>query len=183
MTRLNIITLLIKIIYRVVVIQSPSHVWLFMTPWTATHQSSLSLTISKSLLKFKSIEWVMPPNNVILCCPFLFLPSIFPASGSFPMSQLFASGVQSIGASASALVLPKSIQGWFPLRLTSLISLLSNGLSRAFSSTKFQSINSLVFCLLHCPALISVHDYWKDPCLGYMDLCWKSDTFAFPLIV
>ena len=88
---------------------------------------------------------------------------------------------QTIGA--SPLVLTVNIQGWFPLRLTSLISLLSNGLSRAFSSTKFQSINSLVFCLLHCPALISVHDYWKDPCLGYMDLCWKSDTFAFPLIV
>ena len=59
----------------------------------------------------------------------------FPASGSFPMSQFFASGGQSIGASASASILPKSIQGWFSLRLTGLISLLSKGLSRVFSST------------------------------------------------
>ena len=62
-------------------------------------------------------------------------PQSFPASGSFPMSQLFTSGGQSIGASASASVLPMNIQGWFPLGLTGLISLLSKGLSRIFSST------------------------------------------------
>ena len=129
------------------------------------------------------LNWWCHPTISSFVTIFSFCFQSFPVSGSFPVSQLFTSGVQSIGASASATVLTKRIQGWFPLRLTSLISLLSNGLSRAFSSTKFQSINSLVFCLLHCPALISVHDYWKDPCLGYMDLCWKSDTFAFPLIV
>ena len=62
----------------------------------------------------------------------------FPASGSFPISRLFASGGQSIGASASASVLPKNIQGWFPLGLTGLISLLSKGLLRVFSSTTIQ---------------------------------------------
>ena len=66
---------------------------------------------------------------------FSFCPQSFPASGTFPMNQLFASGDQNTGASASASVLPKSIQGWFPLRLTGLISLLSKGLSRVFSST------------------------------------------------
>ena len=65
--------------------------------------------------------------------PFSFCPQSFSASGSFPMSQLFASGGQSIGASAP--VLPMNIQGWFPLGLTGLISLLSKGLSRVFSST------------------------------------------------
>ena len=103
-------------------------------------------------------------NNLILCCPFHFLLSVFPASRSFPVSQLFASCGQSIGASASTLVLPKSIQGWFPLRLTNLISLLSKGLSRVFSSTKFQNINSLVLCLLHVqhsyPCMTTwLHDY------------------------
>ena len=63
-------------------------------------------------------------------------PQSLPASGSFPMSQLFTSGGQSIGASASPSVLPTNIQGWFPLGLTGLISLLSKGLSRIFSSTK-----------------------------------------------
>ena len=91
------------------------------TPWTATHQSSQSFTISRSLLKLMSIESVMPSNHLILCRPVLFLPSIFCSIGSFLMSQFFASGSQINGASAS--VLPVNIQGWFTLELTGLISL------------------------------------------------------------
>ena len=67
--------------------------------------------------------------------PFFSCPQTFPASGFFPMSCLFASGGQSIGASVSAIVLPMNIQGWFPLELTGLISFLSKQLSRIFSST------------------------------------------------
>ena len=67
--------------------------------------------------------------------PFSSCLQSFPASGSFLMNQFFASGGQSIGVSASALVLPMNIQDWFPSELTSLISLLANGLSRVFSST------------------------------------------------
>ena len=67
--------------------------------------------------------------------PFSFCLQSLPASGSFPVSQLFTSGGQSTGASASASVLPMSIQGWFPFGLTGLISLLSKGLSRVFSSS------------------------------------------------
>ena len=70
---------------------------------------------------------------------FSFCPQFFPASGSFPMSRLFTSGGQSIGALASASVLQKCIQGWFPLRLTNLISLLSKELLRVFSSTTVQN--------------------------------------------
>ena len=75
----------------------------------------------------------MPSNHLILCRPFLLLPSVFPSIRSFPMSWLFASGGQSIGASAS--VLPMNIQGWFLLGWTGLTSLLSVGLSRVFSNT------------------------------------------------
>ena len=75
-------------------VQFPSHVWLFATPWTAAHQAFLSITYPQSLIKLLSIELVMPSNHLILCCPILLLPSIFPASGSFPMSQFFASGDQ-----------------------------------------------------------------------------------------
>ena len=82
-----------------------------------------------------SIESVMPSNHLILYCPLLLLPSIFPPSESFPVSLLFTSGGQSIGASASASVLSMNNQGWFPLGLISLISLLSKGLSSVFSST------------------------------------------------
>ena len=79
-----------------------------------------------------SIKSVMPSNSLILCRPLLLLQS-FPASGSFPTSQLFASSSQRIGASAS--VFPMNIQGWFPLGLTGWISLQSKGLSRVFSNT------------------------------------------------
>ena len=86
----------------------------------------------------------------------------FPASGSFPVSWLFPSGGQSIGASASASVLPMNIQGWFPLRLTDLISLLSKGLSQESPPTpQFKSINSLEPSFLYSPTLTSIHDYWK----------------------
>ena len=80
-----------------------------------------------------SVESVMPSNHLILCLPLLLLPSIFHSIRSFPMSQLFTSGGQSIGASVS--VLPMNTQVWFPLGLTGLISLLSKGLSRVFSNT------------------------------------------------
>ena len=113
-------------------VQLLSYVWLFATPWTVACQASLSITNFQSSPKPMSIELVMPSNHLILYHP-LLLPSIFPASGSFPMSQLFATGSQSIGASASASNLPMNIQGWFPLGLTGLI-LLSKGLSRVFSS-------------------------------------------------
>ena len=105
-----------------------------MTPWTAAHQASLSFTIPWSLLRLMSFESVMPYNHLILCHPFSSCPQSFPASGPFPMSQLFTSGGHSTGVSALALVLAMNIQGWFSLGLTGLIYLLSKELSRVFSS-------------------------------------------------
>ena len=78
-------------------VQSLSRVWLLATPWTTAHQASLPITNSRSLLKPMSIESVMPSSHLTLCCPFLLLPQSLPASGFFPMSQLFAWGGQSIG--------------------------------------------------------------------------------------
>ena len=102
---------------------------------TSVHQASLS-TIFWSLFKLMSIEWCLPTSSSSVA-PFS-CPQSLPASGCFPMSQLFASGGQSIGASASVSVLPVNIQGWFPL-ITGLISLLSKVLSRVFSSTTIQN--------------------------------------------
>ena len=116
-----------------VVVQSLSRVQLFATPWTAVCQASLSITNSWSLLKLMSIESMMSSNHLILCHPLLLLPSIFPS-----MSQLFTSGGQSTGASASASVLPVNIQGGFPFGWTGWISLLSKGLPRVFSNTAVQ---------------------------------------------
>ena len=91
-------------------------------PIDCSSQASLSFTISRSLLKLMSIELVMPLNRLVLCCPLLFLPSIFPSIQVFSNERAFTSGGQNNGASASASVLPM-IQGWFPWGLTSLISL------------------------------------------------------------
>ena len=104
------------------------------TPRTTSHQVSLSFTISWSLLKLRSIESVMPSNTFILCHP-LLLPQSFPTSESFKMSGLLASGGQSTGDSPLASVLPMNIQGWFPLELSGLISLMSKGLLRILSRT------------------------------------------------
>ena len=107
-------------------------------------------------------ESVMPSNHLILCHPLSSCLQSFPATGSFPVSQFFTSGGQSIGASASTLVLPMNIQDWFPLRWTGWISLQSKGLLRVFSNTTVKSINSLVLSFLYTPTLISIHDHWKN---------------------
>ena len=99
---------------------------------------TLSFTISRCLLKLMSIESVMPSNHLVLCHPLFLLPSVFPRVRVFSMSQLFASGGQSIRALALASVLPMNIQDWVPLGLTGLISLQSKGLSRVFSNTRVQ---------------------------------------------
>ena len=98
-------------VYTVSSIQLLSHVSDFATPWTAARQASLSITNSCSLLKLMSTELVMPSTHLILCCPFSSCLQSFPAAQSFPMSQLFASGGQTIGAPASASALPMNIQG------------------------------------------------------------------------
>ena len=121
-------------------------------------------------------QWCHPTISSSFA-PFFSYPQSFLASGSFPVSQLFTSGGQSIRASAS--VLPMSIQGWFPLGLTGLISLLYKGLSRVFSSTTVQKHQFFSFQ----PSLWSnshfVHDYWKNQSFDYMDLCQQSDVSAF----
>ena len=93
------------------VVQSLSRVRLFVTPWTEAPQASLSFTICWSLLNFRSIDLMMPSNHLVLCCPLLLLPSVFPSIRVFTKrSQFFSSGGHSIGVSTSASVLPINIQ-------------------------------------------------------------------------
>ena len=117
-------------------VQSFSCVQLFATPWTEACQAFLSITNSQSLLKFMSINLMMPSNHLnLLSSPFSSCRQSFPASGSFPMSHFFTSGGQSTGVSASASVLPVNIQDWFILGWIGWISLQSKGLSRVFNTT------------------------------------------------
>ena len=95
--------------------------------------------------------------------PFFSCLQSFPVSRSLLMSQLFASGGQSIGASASTLVFPINIQDWFILGWTGWISLQSKGLSRVFSNTTVQNINSSVLSFLYSATLTSIHEYWRKP--------------------
>ena len=142
-------------------VQSLSRVQLFATPWTAAWQASPSITNSQSSFKLMCVESVMPSSYLIFCRPLLVPPSSFPASGSFPMSQFFASGGQSIGVLASASVLPVNIQDWFPLGWTGWNSLQSRGLSKESSPTpQFRSINSSALSFLYSPTLTSIHDHW-----------------------
>ena len=125
-------------IYQFSSVQSLSHVPLFATPQTAARQASLSITNSRSPPKPMSLgQWCHPTisSSVI---PFSSCPQSFPASGSFPMSQLFTSGSQSIGVSASTSVLSMNTQDWSPLGWTGYISLQSKGLSRVFSNATVQ---------------------------------------------
>ena len=117
------------------VVHSLSVILLFVTWWTAAQLASLSFSISPSLLRLMSIKSVTPSNHLILCCPFSSCPQSFPASGSFPMSWLFASDGQIISFSISP---SNEYSGYIPLGLTGLTSLQSKGLSRIFSSTAVQ---------------------------------------------
>ena len=109
---------------------------LFAIPWATARQTSLSITNSWSLLKLMSVKSVMPSNRLILCRP--LLPSIFPSIRVFSNESVLRIRWPSIGASASASVLPMKNQDWFLLGLTGLISLQFKGLSRVFSSTTVQ---------------------------------------------
>ena len=123
-------------------------------------------------------QWCHPTISSSVA-PFSSCPQSFPASGSFQMSQLFTSGSQSTGVSASTSVLPMNTQDWFPLKWTGWISLQS-GDSQEFSPTPhFKSINSSVLSFFYSPTLTSIHDHRKNQSFDYMDLCWKNNVSAF----
>ena len=119
-----------------------------VSPWTAAHQASLSITNSWSLLKLMSIELVMLSNHLILCYPLLLLLSIFPSIRIFSNELAFPIKRPEYWSFRLASVLPVNIQDWFPLGLTSLISLLSKGLSQSSPAPQFKSISSLMLSLL-----------------------------------
>ena len=120
----------------------------------------------------------MLSNHFILCSPFSFCLQSFPALGSFPMSWLFASSGQHIGASALASVLPMNIQSWFSLELTES----PRDSQESSPAPQFDSIYSLVLSLLYGPALTSLYGYWKSHSFDYMELCQRSDDFAFNML-
>ena len=122
-------------------------------------------------------SWWCHPNISSSVIPFSSCIQSCSASVSFPMSQFFPLGVQSIGASAS--VLPMNIQDWFPLELTGLISLQSKELSRIFSNTIVQKHKFFRLNFLYGPTLTYIHDYWKHHSFDYVDFCQQSNVSVF----
>ena len=117
-------------------VQSLSHVRLFVNPRTAAHQASLPITNSQSLLKLMSIEWMMPSTHLNLCCPLLFLPSIFPSIRVF--SKELVLHIRWPNYWSFSISLSNEYLGQISLGLTGLISLQPKGLSRGFSNTTVQ---------------------------------------------
>ena len=150
-----------------------------VSPSTVAHQVPLPFTISLSSLKLLSIGSVMPSNHLILCRPFSSCLQSFPASGSFPMSQIFTSGSQYIRVSASRSVLPMNIQDLFPLGWTGWISLKSKGLKSLLQN--HSSKTSILWCSaffilqLSHPSMTT----GKTIALTRRTFFWQSNVSAF----
>ena len=154
-----------------------SHVQLLVTPWLQHARLPYpSLSPGACPGSCPLSQWCHPTISSSVV-PFSSCLHSFPASGSYPVSQLFTSSGQSIGVSAS--VLPMNSQDWSPLGLTGLIFLLSKGLSRISSAPQLESIYSSVLSLLYGPILTYVHDYQKNHSFDYTDLCRQSYVYAF----
>ena len=117
-------------------VQSLSRVWLLMTPWTAAHQASLSITNSWSLVKLMSIKLVMPSNHLILCCPLPLLPSIFPSIRVFSNESALHIRWPKYCSFSFNISTPNS--GLISFRIDRFDLLASKGLSRVFSNTTVQ---------------------------------------------
>ena len=142
-------------------VQSLSRVWLFATPWTAAHQASLSIIDSWSLLKLMSIELVMPSNHLILCCPLLLPPSIFPSIRVFSNESVLYIRWPKYW-SFSFNISPSSEHSGLIFRMDWWTSLQSKGLSKLFSNTTFQK-HQFFSAQLSSQSSSHIHnDYWKN---------------------
>ena len=160
-------------------VQSLSRVRLFATPWTSARQASLSITNSRSYPNPCPLSQWCHPTISSSVVPFSFCPQSFPALGSFQMRQLFATGGQSIGVSASTSVLPVNTKDWSPLGGLVGSPCSPRETQESSPTPQFKSINSLALSCLHSLTLTSIHDYWKNHSLDYMDVSWQSNVSAF----
>ena len=141
-------------------VQSLSHVQLFVTPWTAACQASLSITNSWSLLKLMSIELVMPFNHLILCGPFLFPPSIFPSIRVFSNESALQIRWPKYGSFSFSISPSKEHPGLISFRLDWLDPLEVQETLK--SLLQHHSSKASILSFLYSPTLTSIHDYWKN---------------------
>ena len=162
-----------------VVVQSLSHVQLFVTWWTAARQTSQSFTISQSLFKLMSIESVMPSIHLVFCHPLLLLPSIFPSIRVFSNESALHIRWPKYWSFSFSISPSSEYSGLISFRIDYLISLQSKGLSRVFSNTtieKHQFFGTQPFLWSNSHI---IHDYWKNHSFDSMDLCRQSEVSSF----
>ena len=147
------------------------------TPRTATLQASLSFTVSRSLVKFMSIESVMPSNHLILCHPLLLLPSIFPSIWVFSNESAFRIRWPKYWSFSFSNSPSNEFSGLISFRIDWLDLLAVQGTLK--NLLQFKSISSLALSFLYSPTLISIHDHWKNHTFDCMDLCQQSGVSAF----
>ena len=146
-----------------VVVQLLSWIWLFVTPWTAAHQASLSITNSRSLLKLMSIESVMPSNHIILCHPLCLLPSIFPSIRVFSNESAPHIRWTKYWTFSFSISPSNEHSGLISFRMDWLDLLAVQGtLKSLLQHHSSKAINSSALSFLHSPTLTSIHDYWKN---------------------
>ena len=141
-------------------VQSLSHFWLVVNPWTAARQASMPIINSQSLLKLMSIDWMIPSTHLILCHPLLLLPSIFPSITVFSKESVLHIGWPNYWS--FSINLTNEYSGWISLELTGLISLQSKGLSRGFSNTTVQKHQFFGTHFLYGPTLTFIYNSWKN---------------------
>ena len=144
-----------------VVVQSVSHVQLFVTPWTAACQASLSFTISQSFLKLMSTESVMPSKHVILCHPLLLLPSTFPSIRVFSNESSLHIRWPKYWSVSFSISPSNAYSGLISFRIGGFDLLAVQGTLESSPTSQFKSISSFVLSLLYVPNLTSIYDYWK----------------------
>ena len=132
------------------------------TPWTAAHQASLSITNSRTSLKLMSIEWVMPPKHLILCCPFLLLPSVFPSIRVFSNESTLCIRWPKYWSFSFSIGPSNEHPELISFRMDWLDRLAGQGTLESCPTPQFKSINSSVLSFLHSPTLTSIHDHWKN---------------------
>ena len=163
-------------------VQSLSHVQFFAIPWTAARQASLSITNSRRLLKFLSIELVMPSNQLILCCLLLLPPSIFPSIGVFWIESVLHFRWPKYWSFSFSISPSNEYSGLISFRMDWLDLLAVHRTLKSSPTPQFKSINSMALSFLYGPALTSIYDYWKTIALTIWTLVGKVMSLLFNML-
>ena len=145
-----------------IVVHSLSCVWLFAVPWTAAHQASLSIINSWSLLKLMPTESMMPSNHLILCCPLLLLPSIFPSIKIFSNESILQIRWPKYWSFSFSICPSNEYSGLISIRIDWFDFLAVQRTQESSPTPEFKSISSLMLSYFYGPTFTSIHNYWKN---------------------